>query len=64
MKIRHSLQLTVLATKEEPSKEPDKTYKRLAVLTYDNEAGMLPCSDEIYNMILESKFHFRQSMTW
>jgi hypothetical protein len=55
MKIRHNLTLTVLATKQEPSKDGDKTYKRLAVLTLDNEAGMLPCSDDIYNMVVESK---------
>lgn len=51
MKIRHNLQLQLLATKEEPSKDGTKTYKRLAVMTKDYDAGMLSCSDEIYDMI-------------
>lgn len=51
MKIKHTLQFQLLASKQEPSKDGSAMYSRLAIMTKDFEAGMLPCSEDIYNMI-------------
>lgn len=48
MVISSKVEITVLALKEQKSKDGTKTYYRLAVFDQINcESGMLPCSEEV-----------------
>lgn len=48
MIIKSKVEISVLALKEQQSKDGTKTYYRLAVFDQVNsESGMLPCSEEV-----------------